>query len=90
MEFDFLGLCRYFKHCSGSLPVLQLPIYAIPLGTWVPRISESSSRPFAMLRPTASLSSALSMLVQGMKEKILVVLFMDKVKLNTLRCNIKR
>ncbi|MBA0600089.1 hypothetical protein Gorai_006288, partial [Gossypium raimondii] len=49
------GLCRYFKHCSGSLPVLQLPIYAIPLGTWVPRIGESSSRPFAMLRPTASL-----------------------------------
>ncbi|KAE8660140.1 sucrose nonfermenting 4-like protein-like isoform X1 [Hibiscus syriacus] len=59
-------LCRYFKHCSGSLPILQLPIYAIPLGTWVPRIGESSGRPFAMLRPTASLSSALNMLVQGM------------------------
>ncbi|XWS08619.1 hypothetical protein CRYUN_Cryun40dG0017300 [Craigia yunnanensis] len=59
-------ICRYFKHCSGSLSILQLPIYAIPLGTWVPRIGESSSRPFVMLRPTASLSSALNMLVQGM------------------------
>ncbi|XWS53648.1 hypothetical protein CRYUN_Cryun10bG0018700 [Craigia yunnanensis] len=59
-------ICRYFKHCSSSLPILQLPIYAITLGTWVPRIGESSSRPFVMLRPTASLSSALNMLVQGM------------------------
>ncbi|KAG4126645.1 hypothetical protein ERO13_D10G169100v2 [Gossypium hirsutum] len=66
-------LCRYFKHCSGSLPVLQLPIYAIPLGTWVPRIGESSSRPFAMLRPTASLSSALNMLVQARVSSIPIV-----------------
>ncbi|MBA0841275.1 hypothetical protein Goarm_003774, partial [Gossypium armourianum] len=66
-------LCRYFKHCSGSLPVLQLPIYAIPLGTWVPRIGESSSQPFAMLRPTASLSSALNMLVQARVSSIPIV-----------------
>ncbi|KAG8480933.1 hypothetical protein CXB51_025597 [Gossypium anomalum] len=66
-------LCRYFKHCSGSLPVLQLPIYAIPLGTWVPRIGESSSQPFAMLRPTASLSSALNMLVQAQVSSIPIV-----------------
>ncbi|MBA0714111.1 hypothetical protein Golax_013107, partial [Gossypium laxum] len=58
-------ICRYVKHCPSSLPILQLPIYAIPLGTWVPRIGESSSRPFAMLRLTASLSSALDMLVEG-------------------------
>ncbi|GMI80092.1 homolog of yeast sucrose nonfermenting 4 [Hibiscus trionum] len=66
-------LCRYFKHCSGSLPILQLPIDAIPLGTWVPRIGESSSRPFAMLRPTAPLSSALNMLVQAQVSSIPIV-----------------
>ncbi|XP_021290760.1 sucrose nonfermenting 4-like protein isoform X2 [Herrania umbratica] len=66
-------ICRYFKHCSGSSPILQLPIYAIPLGTWVPRIGESSSRPFAMLRPTASLSSALNMLVQAQVSSIPIV-----------------
>ncbi|XWS14056.1 hypothetical protein CRYUN_Cryun36dG0090700 [Craigia yunnanensis] len=65
-------ICRYFKHCSGSLPILQLPICAIPLGTWVPRIGESSI-PFAMLRPTASLSSALSMLVQAQISSIPIV-----------------
>ncbi|XP_022741010.1 sucrose nonfermenting 4-like protein isoform X3 [Durio zibethinus] len=66
-------ICRFFKHCSGSLPILQLPIYAIPLGTWVPRIGESSSRPFAMLRHTASLSSALNMLIQAQVSSIPIV-----------------
>ncbi|PPD72609.1 hypothetical protein GOBAR_DD30495 [Gossypium barbadense] len=66
-------VCRYFKHCSGSFPMLQLPIYAIPLGTWVPRIGESSSRSFAMLRPTSSLSSALNMLVQARVSSIPIV-----------------
>ncbi|XWS53646.1 hypothetical protein CRYUN_Cryun10bG0018700 [Craigia yunnanensis] len=66
-------ICRYFKHCSSSLPILQLPIYAITLGTWVPRIGESSSRPFVMLRPTASLSSALNMLVQAQVSSIPIV-----------------
>ncbi|KAA3485305.1 sucrose nonfermenting 4-like protein isoform X1 [Gossypium australe] len=67
------GVCRYFKHCSGSFPMLQLPIYAIPLGTWVPRIGESSSRSFAMLRPTSSLCSALNMLVQARVSSIPIV-----------------
>ncbi|KAK8703969.1 hypothetical protein V6N13_047605 [Hibiscus sabdariffa] len=66
-------VCRYFKHCSGSFPMLQLPICAIPLGTWVPRIGESNSRPFAMLRPNASLSSALNMLVQARVSSIPIV-----------------
>ncbi|XP_022721940.1 sucrose nonfermenting 4-like protein isoform X2 [Durio zibethinus] len=66
-------ICRYFKHCSGSLPILQLPIYSIPLGTWVPRIGESSSRPFVMLRHTASLSYALKMLVQAQVSSIPIV-----------------
>jgi len=47
------------------LPALQFPICAIPVGTWVPKIGESNRRPLAMLRPTASLASALNLLVQG-------------------------
>lgn len=61
----FSGICRYFRNSSGSLPILQLPISAIPLGTWVPKIGESNRRPLAMLRPNASLSAALNLLIQG-------------------------
>ena len=46
--------------------MLQLPIGAIPVGSWVPSIGEPSGRPLAMLRPSASLSSALNLLIQGM------------------------
>lgn len=59
------GVCRHFRHSSSSLPILQQPICSIPLGTWVPKIGEPSGKPIAMLRPNASLSSALSLLVQG-------------------------
>ncbi len=59
------GICRYFRHCASSLPILQLPICTIPVGTWAPKIGESNRRPLAMLRPSASLSSALNLLVQG-------------------------
>ncbi|XP_039058899.1 sucrose nonfermenting 4-like protein [Hibiscus syriacus] len=69
----FLGICKYFKHCPNPLPILQLPIYAIPLGTWVPRNGETSSRPFGMLRLTASLSSALNMLVEAKVSSIPIV-----------------
>ncbi|KAL9233298.1 hypothetical protein vseg_008317 [Gypsophila vaccaria] len=58
-------ICRHFKHSSGSLPILQQPICSIPLGTWVPKIGESSRQPFAMLRPNTSLGDALSLLVQA-------------------------
>ncbi|GAB2287329.1 AMP-activated serine/threonine-protein kinase regulatory subunit [Dionaea muscipula] len=58
-------ICRHFKHSSSSLPILQQPICSIPLATWVPRIGESGSRAFAMLRQNASLSDALSLLVQA-------------------------
>lgn len=61
----FSGICRHFKHSSSSLPILQQPVSSIQLGTWVPRIGEANGRPFAMLRPTASLGSALALLVQG-------------------------
>ncbi|XP_021898792.1 sucrose nonfermenting 4-like protein [Carica papaya] len=66
-------ICRYFRYSSSSLPVLQQPIYSIPLGTWLPRIGESNGRPFAMLRPNASLSAALSWLVQGDVSSIPIV-----------------
>ena len=64
-QIDFSGIYRYFRHCSSSLPILQLPICAIPVGTWVPKIGESNRQPLAMLRPSASLTSALHLLVQG-------------------------
>lgn len=60
------GICRYFRHSSSSLPVLQLPICAIPVGTWVPKIGEPNQQTLTMLRPNASLSVALNLLIQGM------------------------
>lgn len=59
------GICRYFRHSASSLPILQLPICSIPVGTWAPKIGESNRQPLAMLRPSASLRSALNLLVQG-------------------------
>ncbi|KAL3012010.1 hypothetical protein AAZX31_07G231500 [Glycine max] len=66
-------ICRYFRNCSSSLPILQLPICAIPVGTWVPKIGESNRRPLAMLRPNASLTSALNLLVQAQVSSIPIV-----------------
>ncbi|XP_061349109.1 sucrose nonfermenting 4-like protein isoform X2 [Gastrolobium bilobum] len=66
-------ICRYFRHCSSSLPILQLPICAIPVGTWVPKIGESNHRPLAMLRPSASLTSALNLLIQARVSSIPIV-----------------
>lgn len=63
----FTGICRFFRHSPSSLPILQLPICAIPLGTWVPKIGEPNRRPLAMLRPSASLSAALNLLIQGIQ-----------------------
>lgn len=58
-------ICRHFRYSTGSLPILHQPVGVLPLGTWVPRIGESNGRPLAMLRLNASLSSALSLLVQN-------------------------
>ncbi|XP_073226249.1 sucrose nonfermenting 4-like protein isoform X1 [Cicer arietinum] len=66
-------ICRYFRHCSNSLPILKLPICAIPVGTWVPKIGESNRRPLAMLRPSSSLASALNLLVQAQVSSIPMV-----------------
>ncbi|KAG2694806.1 hypothetical protein I3843_08G159000 [Carya illinoinensis] len=62
---------RFFRHSLSSLPILQQPICSIPLGTWVPQIGES--KPFAMLRPNASLSAALTLLVQAGVSSIPIV-----------------
>ncbi|XP_038720704.1 sucrose nonfermenting 4-like protein isoform X1 [Tripterygium wilfordii] len=66
-------ICRYFRNCTGTLPVIQLPICAIPVGTWVPRIGESHRRPLATLKPSASLSSALNLLIQAQVSSIPIV-----------------
>ncbi|KAL1536275.1 AMP-activated serine/threonine-protein kinase regulatory subunit [Salvia divinorum] len=66
-------ICRFFRHSPGSLPVLQLPICSIPLGTWVPKIGEPNRRPLAMLRPSASLSAALNFLIQAQVSSIPIV-----------------
>ncbi|KAJ6719732.1 CBS DOMAIN IMMUNOGLOBULIN E-SET-RELATED [Salix purpurea] len=66
-------ICRYFRHCAGTVPMLQLPIGAIPVGSWVPSIGEPSGRPLAMLRPSASLSSALNLLLQARVSSIPIV-----------------
>ncbi|KAL0393231.1 UNVERIFIED_CONTAM: Sucrose nonfermenting 4-like protein [Sesamum radiatum] len=66
-------ICRFFKHSPSSLPVLQFPIGAIPLGTWVPKIGDPNRRPLAMLRPSASLSAALNLLIQAQVSSIPIV-----------------
>lgn len=66
-------ICRHFKHSSSSLPILQQPICSIPLGTWVPKIGDANRQLFAMLRPNASLSAALSLLVQAEVSSIPIV-----------------
>ncbi|XP_020240983.1 sucrose nonfermenting 4-like protein [Asparagus officinalis] len=66
-------ICRHFRHTSNSLPILQQPICTIPLGTWVPRLGETNGRPLAMLRPNASLGSALALLVQAQVSSIPIV-----------------
>lgn len=66
-------ICRHFRHSSSSLPILQQPVCSIPLGTWVPLIGESGGQPFAMLRPNASLSAALSLLVKAGVSSIPIV-----------------
>ncbi|GER33134.1 5'-AMP-activated protein kinase subunit gamma, partial [Striga asiatica] len=66
-------ICRFFKHSPSSLPILQLPIYAIPLGTWVPKIGEANRQPLAMLRPSSSLSAALNLLIQAQVSSIPIV-----------------
>ncbi|KAE9593685.1 hypothetical protein Lal_00036540 [Lupinus albus] len=66
-------ICRHFKYSPGSLPILQVPIGSIPLGTWVPKVGEPNGQPLAMLRPNASLGAALSMFVEAKVSSIPIV-----------------
>ncbi|XP_073132750.1 sucrose nonfermenting 4-like protein isoform X2 [Henckelia pumila] len=66
-------ICRFFKNSTSLLPVLQLPICAIPVGTWLPKIGEPKGRPLALLRPSASLSTALNLLIQAQVSSIPIV-----------------
>ncbi|KAL6909349.1 hypothetical protein ACP4OV_001630 [Aristida adscensionis] len=66
-------ICRYFKNSPGNLPILNQPVCTIPLGSWLPKIGDPNGRPLAMLRPNASLSSALNLLVQAGVSSISVV-----------------
>ncbi|CAI8615456.1 unnamed protein product [Vicia faba] len=66
-------ICRHFKHSAGSLPILQLPIGSIPLGTWVPKVGDPNGQPLAMLMPNASLGAALTMFVQANVSSIPIV-----------------
>ncbi|XP_027189276.2 sucrose nonfermenting 4-like protein isoform X1 [Cicer arietinum] len=66
-------ICRYFKNSSSSLPILQLPIDSIPLGTWAPKVGEYNKLSLAMLRPNASVSTALSLMIQAEVSSIPIV-----------------
>ncbi|KAK9136954.1 hypothetical protein Sjap_007548 [Stephania japonica] len=66
-------ICRHFKHSSSAVPILHQPICSIPLGTWIPMIGDSSRQPLAMLRPSSSLSSALTLLLEAQVSSIPIV-----------------
>lgn len=75
------GICRYFRCSFRSLPTLHWPISSISLGTWVPKIKESSTWSFHVLSQNATLSAALSTLVRGNCS-----LFFPKLGFLALRC----
>lgn len=66
-------ICRYFRSSPDLLPILQLPLCSIPLGTWIPPVGEVNRKPFAVLGSNAPLSSALNLLLQAQVSSIPVV-----------------
>ncbi|XP_077227306.1 sucrose nonfermenting 4-like protein [Tasmannia lanceolata] len=66
-------ICRHFRHSPGSVSLLQQPIYAISLGTWVTGIGRGNGRQLAMLRSNAPLSSALTSLMEAQISSIPIV-----------------
>lgn len=58
-------ICRHFRHSPGSLPVLQQPVFGINIGTWASEVGRESRRQLAILRSNASLSFALTLLMEG-------------------------
>ncbi|XP_058092851.1 sucrose nonfermenting 4-like protein isoform X2 [Magnolia sinica] len=66
-------ICRHFRHSPGSVPLLQQPIFAIPLGTWAAEMGVASRRQLIVLRPSAPLSSALNLLMEAQVSSIPIV-----------------
>ncbi|KAI4301783.1 hypothetical protein L6164_035030 [Bauhinia variegata] len=66
-------ICRHFENSLSSLPILQIPIGSIPLGTWVPKVGETNRQPLVKLGPNDSLGAALSLLVQAEVSSIPIV-----------------
>ncbi|KAL5712878.1 AMP-activated serine/threonine-protein kinase regulatory subunit [Ranunculus cassubicifolius] len=64
---------KHFRHSFNTLPIVQQPISSIPLGTWVPKLGESNRQPLTVLRRSASLASALSLLVEAQFSSIPIV-----------------
>ncbi|EFJ07854.1 hypothetical protein SELMODRAFT_229585 [Selaginella moellendorffii] len=58
-------MLRHFRHVPSWLPLLLQPLYALPLGTWSPEVGGANCRPLAMLRASAPLSAAFSLLLQA-------------------------
>lgn len=65
-------ICRHFRHAAGSMLLLQQPICALRIGTWIPDIG-NDGHPLALLRPNVSLSSALSLLLEANVSAIPIV-----------------
>lgn len=58
-------MLRHFRHVPSWLPLLQQPIYTLPIGTWNPDVRGPNSRPLVMLRQNAPLSDAFTLLLQA-------------------------
>ncbi|KAJ8645988.1 hypothetical protein MRB53_007736 [Persea americana] len=63
-------ICRHFRHSPGSLPVLQQPVFGINIGTWASEVGRESRRQLAILRSNASLSFALTLLMEAQVSSI--------------------
>ncbi|XP_068645802.1 sucrose nonfermenting 4-like protein isoform X2 [Aristolochia californica] len=66
-------ICEHFRHSRVLFPLLQQPIYRIPIGTWVTEIDGSSGPSLTVLRANAPLSMALNLLLQDNISSIPIV-----------------
>ncbi|KAG1331626.1 sucrose nonfermenting 4-like protein [Cocos nucifera] len=66
-------ICTHFGEYIESVPLLQYPIFRIPLGTWMPNTGRGSVRQLAILQRNASLSSGLDLLLEAGVSSIPIV-----------------
>ncbi|XP_043724069.1 sucrose nonfermenting 4-like protein [Telopea speciosissima] len=66
-------ICRHFRHFPGTLPLLQIPVGRLPLGTWAPDIRTTNAYQLTTLQPNAPLSSALDFLIEAQVSSIPIV-----------------